>query len=177
MVDSRLAVLLNPCSCNASVNFVKESWLTTGSGPLMQVQADSDCLYLDVGPKHVLAVKDILSDASEIMARLKRDDEAMEVDEDDVIGITTHEQHYKDDLKSGAFQFVDGNPDELPFPYQVSLSTLCEYAYYFFILNFNYVIAGGILVESTTSNGLAISTSTSTHKNPRQSSSYRGKHF
>jgi len=34
--------------------------------------------------------------------------------------VLSTEQHYKDDLKAGAFQFVDGCADELPFPYQVS---------------------------------------------------------
>jgi len=34
--------------------------------------------------------------------------------------VLSTEQHYKDDLKAGAFQFVDGTADELPFPYQVS---------------------------------------------------------
>ena len=38
---------------------------------------------------------------------------------DGAINVATAEQHYKDDLKAGAFQFVDGSVEELPLAYQV----------------------------------------------------------
>ena len=59
-----------------------------------------------------------MADCQEVLAKLGSQN-TEQVNEGDSVSFTTHEQHYKDDLKSGAFQFVDGNAEELPFPYQV----------------------------------------------------------
>ncbi|XP_008205594.1 vacuolar protein sorting-associated protein 13B isoform X1 [Nasonia vitripennis] len=121
ILDSEMAVLLNPCSCNATICLVWESWQCSASSPQIQIQAESDCVYLDLGPKHILIIKSILTDYEKIMAKISSGDgrQLTNLYEEDSAIFTTHEQHYKDDLKSGAFQFVDGTAEELPFPYQV----------------------------------------------------------
>lgn len=121
ILDSEMTVLLNPCSCNATICLVWESWQCSASSPQIQIQAESDCIYMDLGPKHILIIKSVLADYEKIMGKISSGNgrQSTNLYEEDSAIFTTHEQHYKDDLKSGAFQFVDGTAEELPFPYQV----------------------------------------------------------
>ncbi|KAJ8683631.1 hypothetical protein QAD02_019423 [Eretmocerus hayati] len=130
---TRPTILLSPCSCSASLALVWEPW-HNGCSPHAHLQADSDCVYLKLGPRHVSLLQGVVQDLAEVGARLfgtSGGDSVGNASQNDT-GVsggmeneeteeptTTHEQHYKDDLKSGVFQFVDGNADELPFPYQV----------------------------------------------------------
>lgn len=118
ILDSKMTVLLNPCCCNATISLVWETWQSDSNAPNIQIQADSDCVYLNLGPKHILVIQTLLPDFHEILAKLTSRHSNRSYEEEPAI-LTTHEQHYKDDLKSGAFQFVDGYTEELPFPYQV----------------------------------------------------------
>lgn len=132
---STSSVFLNPCSGSATVSLGCESWLSssssesslTSSRMQVQVQVETDCVYLDVGPRHLTTLNRLLEDYRRIQSGGVEtnvvDDEDGGKDEDyngDVESASFNlSQHYKDDLKSGAFQFIDGTAEELPFPYQV----------------------------------------------------------
>jgi vacuolar protein sorting-associated protein 13B len=118
ILDSKTIVLLNPFSCNIIISIIWESWQSEASSPQIQIQIDSDCIYLDFGPKHVLILKSVLPEFQEVVSKISSMHDS-QLYEEEMLSFISHEQHYKDDLKSGAFQFVDGNEEELPFPYQV----------------------------------------------------------
>ncbi|CAB0041010.1 unnamed protein product, partial [Trichogramma brassicae] len=114
-------MLLNPCSCSVSVCLLWEPWQQKAEPPQIQVQAECDCLHLDLGPRHILACQSGLGDLTKILSRTTEanSNQHQQQQHEKPRRPTRHEQHYQDDLKSGAFQFVDGTTEELPFPYQV----------------------------------------------------------
>ena len=119
------SVLLNPSSGNASLYLLWESWQLEADNPQIQMRVECDCIYLDIGPRHILAINAALRDFFEVLSRLKHNVTAenpyssSHEKRQSPLKINIHDQHYKDDLQSGAFQFVDGLAEELPFPYQV----------------------------------------------------------
>ncbi|XP_076650338.1 vacuolar protein sorting 13B isoform X2 [Halictus rubicundus] len=117
ILNKNIKVLLNPWCCNVTVCLLWESWQNADSIPQIQVQADSDSLYLDFGPEQIKIIKNVIEDCLLLLNELtKTSSEGTSSDKQIVLST---EQHYKDDLKAGAFQFVNGNADELPFSYQV----------------------------------------------------------
>ncbi|XP_076295219.1 vacuolar protein sorting 13B isoform X2 [Lasioglossum baleicum] len=117
ILNKNIKVLLNPWCCNITVCLLWESWQHADSIPQIQVQADSDSLYLDFGPEQIKIIKNVIEDCLLLLNELtKTSSEGTSSDKQIVLST---EQHYKDDLKAGAFQFVNGNADELPFSYQV----------------------------------------------------------
>lgn len=116
--EAQVKVLLNPWCCNITVCFLWESWKDECSKPQVQVQADSDSLYLDFGPKHILALREVwLEYQDQLLGLTKKPSEEFQMQEEREKSMM--EQHYKDDLKSGVFQFVDGAVDDVTYPYQV----------------------------------------------------------
>ncbi|CAH0555543.1 unnamed protein product [Brassicogethes aeneus] len=117
-------ILLNPWTLSFEVCLFWESWQTADSEPQVQVSAESDCIVFDVSPDHVECVEMVLKDLQGFLKALP----AKKKSHDRIGGIETAEkdQYYKDDLRAGAFQFVDANmnnADELPLPYQVMFWT------------------------------------------------------
>ncbi|XP_043519945.1 vacuolar protein sorting-associated protein 13B isoform X2 [Frieseomelitta varia] len=121
ILNGNIKVLLNPWCCNITICLLWETWLNVESIPQIQVQADSDSLYLDFGPEQMKIMKNVMEDVQLLLNELTRSSSKCKTNEKQIILST--EQHYKDDLKAGAFQFVNGNADELPFPYQVIFFT------------------------------------------------------
>nr|XP_031825790.1 vacuolar protein sorting-associated protein 13B isoform X2 [Nomia melanderi] len=117
ILNENIKVLLNPWCCNITVCLLWESWQNTDSIPQIHVQADSDSLYLDFGPEQIKIIKNVMQDCQFLLNELTTTPSECKNNEKQIVLST--EQHYKDDLKAGAFQFVNGNADELPFPYQV----------------------------------------------------------
>ncbi|XP_076376736.1 vacuolar protein sorting 13B isoform X1 [Megalopta genalis] len=117
ILNENIKVLLNPWCCNITVCLLWESWQNADSIPQIQVQADSDSLYLDFGPEQIKIMKNVMEDCQLLLNELTKTPAETTNNEKQIVLST--EQHYKDDLKAGAFQFVNGNADELPFPYQV----------------------------------------------------------
>ncbi|XP_012288372.1 vacuolar protein sorting-associated protein 13B [Orussus abietinus] len=117
ILDNRITVLLNPWCCCVTAFFSKSS-NSSDTFPRLQLQADSDSIYVVVGPRQIKIINELLHDFQEIYDRFVPNSKSNE-DMDDQGKVTT-EQYYKDDLKAGAFQFIDGNSDELPLPYQVA---------------------------------------------------------
>ncbi|XP_066581689.1 intermembrane lipid transfer protein VPS13B isoform X2 [Prorops nasuta] len=117
ILNDSIKVLLNPWCCNLTVYFVWESWQENDALPQIQLQADSESIYLDFSPDQIKILKTVVEDCQILFNELSVSSTTEEIDEKQLI--LSAEQHYKDDLKAGAFQFIDGNAEELPFPYQV----------------------------------------------------------
>ncbi|CAL7938023.1 unnamed protein product [Xylocopa violacea] len=125
-LNGNIKVLLNPWCCNITVCLLWETWLNVDSVPQIQVQADSNSLYLDFGPEQIKIIKNVIEDCRLLLNEFTTTPTKCKDNERQIILST--EQHYKDDLKAGAFQFVNGNADELPFPYQVIFFTYPQQA-------------------------------------------------
>lgn len=133
--DDMRRLVLNPWSVTTSVSLFWESWQTSESEPQVQITAESDCLIIDISPEQIKTVQMVVKDIKEFIAILPFEEKNNEsVIAFDVLrkrSYTEKDQHYKDDLRAGAFQFVDAggteNTDNLPLPYQVSV--------YFFLVS------------------------------------------
>ncbi|XP_054006239.1 intermembrane lipid transfer protein VPS13B isoform X1 [Hylaeus anthracinus] len=121
ILNENIKVLLNPWCCNITLCLLWEPWQNADSIPQIQIQADSDSLYLDFGPEQIKIIKNVVDDCQLLLNELTASPSKNKSNEKQIVLST--EQHYKDDLKAGAFQFVNGNADELPFPYQVIFFT------------------------------------------------------
>ncbi|XP_011140226.1 vacuolar protein sorting-associated protein 13B [Harpegnathos saltator] len=119
--NGNMKVLLNPWCCNVTTCLLWESSYNTEIIPQIQIQADSENLYLDFGPDQIKIIKMVMQDCQLFLREFASFPENKNKNEKQIVLST--EQHYKDDLKAGAFQFVDGTADELPFPYQVVFFT------------------------------------------------------
>ncbi|KAJ8927596.1 hypothetical protein NQ314_019923, partial [Rhamnusium bicolor] len=123
--DNYRKLLLNPWTVSFNVCLFWESWQNLDSDPQIQITAESDCIMLDVSPEQIRCMEMIVKDITEFISTLPFN----EKNSDSSIIIESlrnkhvdKDQHYKDDLRAGAFQFVDANTentDELPLPYQV----------------------------------------------------------
>lgn len=118
ILNGNIKVLLNPWCCNITTCLLWESSYNNEVIPQIQIQADSESLYLDFGPDQIKIIKMVMRDCQLLLSEFSSLSASESKNEKQIILST--EQHYKDDLKAGAFQFVDGTADELPFPYQVS---------------------------------------------------------
>ncbi|XP_072392830.1 intermembrane lipid transfer protein VPS13B [Diabrotica undecimpunctata] len=119
-------LLLNPWSTSVDVSMFWESWQSQDSDPQIQVSIESDCIMLDVSPEQIRCIEIVVKEINEFIATLpiKESNSAPKpVIVENISGKGfDKDQHYKDDLRAGAFQFVDANSDkteELPLPYQV----------------------------------------------------------
>lgn len=118
ILNGNIKVLLNPWCCNITTCLLWESSYNSEVIPQIQIQADSESLYLDFGPDQIKIIKMVMQDCQLLLSEFASFSTNESKNEKQIVLST--EQHYKDDLKAGAFQFVDGTADELPFPYQVS---------------------------------------------------------
>ncbi|XP_050295994.1 intermembrane lipid transfer protein VPS13B [Anthonomus grandis grandis] len=125
--DSFRKLLLNPWTVTFDVCVFWESWQDSDSEPQIQLTAESECILVDVTAEQIRCLEMVIKDLQEFTAMLpnredKPDEELATFDTKAV----EKDQHYKDDLRAGAFQFVDSNSDntdEMPLPYQVMFWT------------------------------------------------------
>ncbi|KAL1506203.1 hypothetical protein ABEB36_005605 [Hypothenemus hampei] len=120
--DNFKKLLLNPWTVTFDVCVFWESWQDLNSDPQIQVTAESDCIMIDVTAEHLKCLKMVLKDANEFAVLISNTSPEVNVEEAVENKIVDKDQHYKDDLRAGAFQFVNSNtdnPDEMPLPYQV----------------------------------------------------------
>ncbi|XP_074031826.1 vacuolar protein sorting 13B isoform X2 [Leptinotarsa decemlineata] len=117
-------LLLNPWTFSVDVSVFWESWQSLDSNPQIQFSAESDCISLDISPEQIqcvaMVVKDINEFTSSSQLQTRKNDDSLY--EPIQRRGSEKDQHYKDDLRAGAFQFVDANnenSDEQPLPYQV----------------------------------------------------------
>nr|CAI5821779.1 unnamed protein product [Callosobruchus analis] len=106
-------ILLNPWTVTFNVSMFWESWQTTESHPQIQMSAESDCIMLDISPEQIKCVQFILKDIAEFVSSFPAAPATTEENGVDQPAAVTkkatsdsREQHYKDDLRAGAFQFV-----------------------------------------------------------------------
>lgn len=120
--DNMINLLLNPWSVSMEVVLFWEPWQSVDSDPQIHIAVDSDCIMLDVSPEHIRCVEGVLNDIKEFCNNLPLNGSSSEPSYSLGVSSFDKEQYYKDDLRAGAFQFLDAisnNIDELPLPYQV----------------------------------------------------------
>lgn len=128
-------VFLNPSSFQITANVFWETWQDPEEEPQIKIQAHSDNIYFDFGPRQMKMLESAIQEYHELMDYLNinsttRDNRLHE-------NLPVAEQYYKDDLKAGAFQFVNGNVEEMPLPYQV-LNLYFEFLLFFHFHIFSY---------------------------------------
>ncbi|KAF5296670.1 hypothetical protein FQR65_LT10210 [Abscondita terminalis] len=116
--------LLNPWTVSLEVNLSWESWQPIDSNPLVHVSIESDCIMLDISPQQINFVNIVIKDLTEFfISNLTYTEANYNLVRNTTKGASSEkEQFYKDDLRAGAFQFVDSTTDnvsELPLAYQV----------------------------------------------------------
>lgn len=122
--DDFKKLLLNPWTLSFEFCLFWESWQSLDSDPQIQITAESDCIMLDVSPEQIKCVEIVTKDITEFISTLPLKEKINEDLPFEVLRTKPVEkdQHYKDDLRAGAFQFIDSNSDnadEVPLPYQV----------------------------------------------------------
>ena len=108
------------------------SWID--HGPVFNVRAQSEVLRLGVGPNHILALNAISTHLQENCPEFFGTSQSSSKQESSVVGnvvkllsppTTSNEsdvkndQHYIDDLRAGAFQYVEADSADHTKPYQV----------------------------------------------------------
>lgn len=128
--DGYQRLLLNPWTISLEVCLFWESWQLHDSNPQIHVTGESDCFVLDISPEQIKCVELLVGELNEFLASNFLSDDDDDDDKqscNDTINtfiVEQKDQYYKDDLRAGAFQFVDAatsNADELPLPYQVRI--------------------------------------------------------
>ncbi|KAK9889546.1 hypothetical protein WA026_006901 [Henosepilachna vigintioctopunctata] len=123
-------LVLNPWSISLDILLFWEAWQYLGDNPQVQVIAESDCLIVSLCPERIEIVYEVANDLLQFLNELNgqsqvENQEINLIEEEaiqSVLNSQDSEQYYKDDLRAGAFQFVDSttnNVDEMPLPYQV----------------------------------------------------------
>ncbi|XP_067008128.2 intermembrane lipid transfer protein VPS13B [Anabrus simplex] len=109
-------LLLNPWSFTADICFAWEVWHT--HPPQVQLTAESDCVILDLGPEHLRCLHCVWSEFAPLLQSKSSQSKPSPVWESPQ---TEYEQHYRDDLRAGAFQFMEAtcSREDTPLPYQV----------------------------------------------------------
>ncbi|XP_017781523.1 PREDICTED: vacuolar protein sorting-associated protein 13B [Nicrophorus vespilloides] len=120
--DGETKLLLNPWNVVFEFSMFWESWQSVNSNPQLQVSIESDCIMLDVSPDKIQSLDEMQRELTEFCSNFTKTTSVPIKIESKKVPVGEKEQHYKDDLRAGAFQFVDStsnNVDELPLPYQV----------------------------------------------------------
>ncbi len=113
--------LLGPWTLDMTLGAV---WQESSSSPVLTIAAHSHILTIDIGPNHILGlsvIETVLRE--ELLAPASDQEEVEEKDEGkkilDGVEDDSHEQNYIDDLRAGAFQFVEKQGRQMPKPYQI----------------------------------------------------------
>ncbi|KAH0999222.1 hypothetical protein HUJ04_005426, partial [Dendroctonus ponderosae] len=161
--DDFKKLLLNPWTITVEASVFWESWQDPDSNPQVQISAESDCILVDVTAEQLQCLEMVLKDFNEGFSFLPTASPAGQREESQPKA-AEKDQHYKDDLRAGAFQFVDcstDNMDEMPLPYQVSVGLVSGE----FMEGLMREI-GDVLDENSLCNGLEIPTAQGADKIP-----------
>lgn len=117
-------MLLNPWSCKFDINLFWENWQCVKSDPQIQLCIESDSVIVDIGSEQLKTVQCVVKECMDLANYLnasKGPQGQENVNNKRTNSSLERDQHYKDDLRAGAFQFVEatGSHDELPLPYQL----------------------------------------------------------
>ncbi|RZF36839.1 hypothetical protein LSTR_LSTR004527 [Laodelphax striatellus] len=125
--EGKTKLLINPWSLSINVSLFWESWLQS---PTLQIRANSDFLNINIAPDTLQCLKQVYSEYyNYYLKETSSNSVSQQTTSNYVIDQELEqEQHYKEDLQAGAFQFVDGGDDrdELPLTYQVVFWTGCH---------------------------------------------------
>lgn len=113
-------LLLNPWSLSAELVLFWEPWQDEDSDPQIQVIIESDTIMIDISPQQVHSIRVFVDEITSFIARYFVGE--IQITAPVKTCINESNQYYKDDLRAGAFQFVDAqtnNLNEPPLPYQV----------------------------------------------------------
>lgn len=116
-------LVLTPWTASLDINVFLEAWQSHDSDPLVHFALDSDCIMLNISPETIVCTEKIVRQWSDFLTGItsaNQNDSAHFLM--DSMAHQDKDQHYKDDLRAGAFQFVEAGSktgDELPLPYQV----------------------------------------------------------
>lgn len=126
IMSERKKLLLNPWTFSIEICLFWEPWQNNNNDPQIQISVDSDNLVLDVSPDHIKCIEKIALELKQLVATYtiinSYQGESVVRELSNLTSTEKDHQYYKDDLRAGAFQFVDSatnNADELPLPYQV----------------------------------------------------------
>lgn len=122
--DGITRLLLNPCTLTIETSLFWESWQSIDSDPQIQISIESDCIMIDISPQQIKDVEEIVKELTDFFINLSYENSLIETEsstETANVPTTDKEQYYKDDLRAGAFQFVDANNHNIAeiLPYQV----------------------------------------------------------
>lgn len=116
-------LLLNPWTISVELCLFWESWQQCDSNPQIHVTVESDCFVLDISSEQIKCIEMLVNELQEFLTENLAETQNTTTNPTTFITVNSErDQHYKDDLRAGAFQFVDAttnNTDELPLPYQV----------------------------------------------------------
>ncbi|XP_055618736.1 intermembrane lipid transfer protein VPS13B [Toxorhynchites rutilus septentrionalis] len=140
----RCFVIVHPFSFNATATLTQEYWKRD---PLVHVKLSSSYLQLDFNPKNMAEMRAVSDHFCRILMansgntredcqKQERDSNANPptLDPEKLIPIVTPgfsrkdskvtpEEHYQDDLRAGAFQFIESTRlNDLPLPYQIKIT-------------------------------------------------------
>lgn len=125
-IDGFRKLVLNPWTVSIEVCLFWETWQPMESNPQVQIMVESDCFIVDISPEQTKCVEMLLQELQEFIITNTEDSDGIRSPTENNLFASfppsERDQHYKDDLRAGAFQFVDtttNNSDELPLPYQV----------------------------------------------------------
>ncbi|XP_075230064.1 vacuolar protein sorting 13B isoform X2 [Lycorma delicatula] len=122
-LGNQTKLVLNPWSLSLKIVLLWENWL---SMPILQITVRSDVFSVDISPKRLQCLQEVYSEYSNYW-KLSSSSAAQSSRNCTLVlsGSDQLEQHYKEDLQAGAFQFIDGGSDqeELPLTYQVVFSS------------------------------------------------------
>ncbi|KAJ6640172.1 Vacuolar protein sorting-associated protein 13B [Pseudolycoriella hygida] len=131
-------VIVNPLTINTICILTQEQWKKT---PLLICKISSPCLECNIAPQNIVqALKAMDAFMACLERALANNMSASSVSAHPVIDYSnliqmrtprlssasnySTEEHYQDDLRAGAFQFIDSDSDEtLPLPYQIQITS------------------------------------------------------
>lgn len=121
--------LLHPTSWTGTLSIVTEFWQRS---PVITISVACNFIQVDMGPKNIIFLKKILESIereSKKNADVEHKNVSMKKRPTDAIEMhmpkftmETNEEYYQDDLRAGAFQFVEISSDRnLPLSYQIQV--------------------------------------------------------
>uniref|UniRef100_A0A1B6E4J2 Chorein N-terminal domain-containing protein n=1 Tax=Clastoptera arizonana TaxID=38151 RepID=A0A1B6E4J2_9HEMI len=119
-------LLINPWTFCIHTLLSWESWIPVNYSPVINLMVDSEVLRLDFSPDQLWRLQELVTEYDNFYKKQHKKDieENQNIYEESITSPNCEEQHYHDDLQTGAFQFIDATKafEGLPQTYQVVFS-------------------------------------------------------
>ncbi|XP_050539664.1 intermembrane lipid transfer protein VPS13B isoform X2 [Daktulosphaira vitifoliae] len=109
-------LVLYPWTVSMKINLTSDSWVPESYRPAKLIKMNSDYISFHVSPNHCDILKLILNEFKFLVNNEQKEDNYKNKSTE------SYEQFYRDDLRAGAFQFIECESPEFPLPYQILLS-------------------------------------------------------